>query len=70
MAKQVVRRMLRIPVPDNKASIDGMLIDHLDALEEDSPHRMQEWVRTALRNQLERERLMLLNTDSLPKGEA
>ncbi|CAM5404369.1 hypothetical protein SSTU70S_02823 [Stutzerimonas stutzeri] len=56
------RRMLRIPSPANLESIDARVIRHLESLEQDSPHRMQEWIRLALRNQFVSEVFVLEKT--------
>lgn len=62
--KEVVRKMLRLLVPHDKDSLDAKLIDHLNQLELDSSHRVQEWMRTAMRNQLERELLIQEKTNT------
>ncbi|MBF6615614.1 MAG: hypothetical protein ITG07_02700 [Candidimonas sp.] len=50
MAENVFRRTLRIPVPVTVDSVDALLIAHMEELEKDSPHRLQEWVRNCLRS--------------------
>lgn len=50
MAENVFRRTLRIPIPVSAESVDALLIAHMEELEKDSPHRLQEWVRSSLRN--------------------
>jgi len=55
----VMRRMLRLTNPENKESLDAMLCGHLIELEQESPHRMQEWIRNALRNQFSQEQMVV-----------
>lgn len=50
MAENVFRRTLRMPKPVSGESVDAMLISHMEELEKDSPHRLQEWMRHCLRS--------------------
>lgn len=60
-ADNVFRRTFRIATPVDFDDFDSLLIRHLERLEADSPFRMQEWVRGALRRQLALESLVLGN---------
>ncbi|KKN80580.1 hypothetical protein LCGC14_0327990 [marine sediment metagenome] len=59
MSATVFRRQLRMQIKDGEASIDSLLVKHIEALEEQSPHVMQEWMRHALRNQFSRDQAIL-----------
>lgn len=59
MAENVFRRTLRIPVPADQESFDALLIAHMEELEKDSPHRLQEWVRSCLRAAYMQERAVV-----------
>ena len=50
MAENVFRRTLRMPKPLAAGSVDALLISHMEELEKDSPHRLQEWMRHCLRS--------------------
>lgn len=54
------RRTLRIQRPTDEHSIDALLIRHMEQLESDSPHRLQEWMRNALRETYKNECLALV----------
>lgn len=43
------RRQVRIPVVGGEDSVDARMVRHLELLEASSPHIMQEWMRSALR---------------------
>lgn len=47
--ENVFRRQFRIAEPADAASLDALVIRQLQRLENDSPFRMQEWIRSALR---------------------
>jgi len=71
MAVNVFRRMLRLTHPSESIqSLDGKLIEHLERMEGESPHRMQEWIRGALRNELSRELLALDTAKKIEEGQS
>lgn len=49
------RRMVRVPETQNKDDIEYWLIERLKQLESESPYRLQEWMRNAMRNEFMRE---------------
>lgn len=59
MAENIFRRTLRLPIPAATDSVDAMLISHMEELEKDSPHRLQEWMRYCLRNVFVQERAVV-----------
>lgn len=65
----IFRRTLRLPIPAATDSVDAMLIEHIEELERDSPHRMQEWIRNCLRNAYMQEQLILAQKSHGHQGE-
>jgi len=57
--ENIFRRTLRLPIPAAPDSVDAKLIEHIEKLEQDSPHRLQEWIRNSLRNTYMQEQLIL-----------
>lgn len=68
MAENVFRRTLRLPIPLAPDSVDALLIAHIEELEKDSPHRLQEWMRQCLRNAFVIER-SLVEQERRSRGE-
>ncbi|RRV29952.1 hypothetical protein EGJ86_22190 [Pseudomonas sp. o96-267] len=63
----VFRRTLRIPVSESGAGIEAQLIEYMESLEKDSPHRLQEWMRHCVRTVFVQEQ-QLLNKERLCRG--
>lgn len=53
--RDAFRRSVRIPATDNRNDPDYWVVKRLQQLEADSPYRLQDWMRGALRNELQRE---------------
>lgn len=53
--RDAFRRSVRIPETDNRNDPDYWVKKRLQELEAESPYRLQEWMRGALRNELQRE---------------
>lgn len=49
------RRTIRLRHPADASTVDAQLVRHLEDLEKDSAHAMQEWIRSALREAFVRE---------------
>lgn len=59
MSERIFRRTLRLPRPMAADSVDALLIEHIEELEKDSPHKLQEWIRQCLRNAFVQERAVV-----------
>lgn len=55
MSSAIFRKALRIPRPADPESVDALVYQRLVQLDDESPHRAQEWIRGALRNEVLRE---------------
>jgi hypothetical protein len=71
VSSDVFRKSLRIPRPADPHSVDSLVYQRLVKLDEESPHRAQEWIRGALRNEVMREVevMKVLAKKEVPDGE-
>ncbi|MDU4254445.1 hypothetical protein [Pseudomonas sp.] len=66
--ENIFRRTLRMPVPASQDNVDAKLIEHMEKLELDSPHRLQEWMRNSLRNTFVQEQIVLAQSEKTAVG--
>lgn len=69
MAENVYRRTMRLPIPMAADSVDALLISHMQELEKDSPHRLQEWIRGCLRSAFLQEKSVVEHERRSREGE-
>lgn len=53
--RDAFRRSVRIPITEDTNDPDYWVIERMRQFEDDSPFRLQEWMRGAMRNELQRE---------------